>query len=494
MTCVKCKIHKWEDSGKHKTVHTDADGNNYCIFHAPSAHKGISLEEFNELVYNRINTAISRKQGGYSECNLSGTIFPGNISFAQYHYGNKICALDARNAVFTGTIDCDTVYFSGRVLFALAKFLGDAIFEHSEFSDTAHFTKAIFHNKANFLGARFLEKTFFSLSKFKSHTIFEKSAFSDRTTFSNATFADITNFKKCRFKGPVLFNTTVFNKHTLFSKSTFDRTPSFSKTNFKHCASFINTVFNYGATFDRSKFYNKSIFYECDFCGRVIFDNCHFFNTAIFRQPLAIDDIRFQNITNMEHVSLLNISLAKITFTNVNWGPLPQITSHNDTIALSRHKHRATIEFYRQMKKRCRDEHNDAEASKWHHAEKESQLLLLCTDRPCSFQRFTLEIYRFISRYGEDPRQALVVLLFLAVVLAFFMAAGAFSKYGPPPVDISPERVSNFVHVFSQYILFIKPDWTPPPVYDAACLFISRLLIPIQAAIFGFALRNKLHR
>jgi len=39
-----------------------------------------------------------------------------------------------------------------------------------------------------------------------------------------------------------------------------------------------------------------------------------------------------------------------------------------------------------------------------------------------------------------------------------------------------------------------KPTYTLPPGFAAVALLFSRLLIPIQAAILAFAVRNKLHR
>jgi len=155
---------------------------------------------------------------------------------------------------------------------------------------------------------------------------------------------------------------------------------------------------------------------------------------------------------------------------------------------------KSVAEFYRQMKKRNRDEQNDAEASLWHYAEKEVQLKLHRIEKPYSFQRVMLEIYRIISRYGEDPCQAGEVLFYLLVVLFGILSFGGFHHLGNPPFDITSERVSNLFLTFAQYALFIKPTWTPPPVYDVFALLFSRLLIPIQAAIFAFALRNKLHR
>ena len=55
--------------------------------------------------------------------------------------------------------------------------------------------------------------------------------------------------------------------------------------------------------------------------------------------------------------------------------------------------------------------------------------------------------------------------------------------------------MDTFFHGYFQYLLSIKPDWSPPVgISDNTALAFSRLLIPIQAAVFAFALRNKLHR
>ena len=107
-----------------------------------------------------------------------------------------------------------------------------------------------------------------------------------------------------------------------------------------------------------------------------------------------------------------------------------------------------------------------------------------------------LGIYRVISRYGEDPWQALTFLGYLLAALFFALILGSIPLLGPLPADITWGKVDKFFHCYFQYILFIpKPDWSPPVgIFDAIALLISRLLIPIQAAIFAFALRNKLHR
>ena len=105
-----------------------------------------------------------------------------------------------------------------------------------------------------------------------------------------------------------------------------------------------------------------------------------------------------------------------------------------------------------------------------------------------------LEIYRIISRYGEDPWQAAEVLFYLLLGLLAALALGGLHALGEPPFDITATRVSNGLRAFAQYALFMKTDWSPPGLFDVVAIFLSRLLIPIQAAIFAFALRNKLHR
>ena len=114
--------------------------------------------------------------------------------------------------------------------------------------------------------------------------------------------------------------------------------------------------------------------------------------------------------------------------------------------------------------------------------------------KPLSFQRLVLEAYRYLSRYGEDPRQAAEVLFYLFVLLSGVLALGGFEQLGQPPYAITGKQVSGFFLSLTQSAFFIKPAWTPSAVFDALALFISRLVIPIQAAIFGIALRNKLHR
>ncbi len=55
-----CKAHIEESKNwckRHGIAFTDKQGKEYCVFHAPKDKKGISLEEFNKLVFAEIDNA-----------------------------------------------------------------------------------------------------------------------------------------------------------------------------------------------------------------------------------------------------------------------------------------------------------------------------------------------------------------------------------------------------------------------------------------------------
>ena len=88
MGCCKAEKYKW--CKELDTVYTDEEGKEYCVFHAPKGHKGVSLEEFNNLVFQRIEEAKNSGQ----ECNLSGTIFEGEIIFTHFDKENPLPDID----------------------------------------------------------------------------------------------------------------------------------------------------------------------------------------------------------------------------------------------------------------------------------------------------------------------------------------------------------------------------------------------------------------
>ena len=213
-------------------------------------------------------------------------------------------------------------------------------------------------------------------------------------------------------------------------------------------------------------------------------------------------DLRFSDFLSTE--------VTNIKFFNVSWGraadgrryilPIENEKIYGDYILFDdflkndENKLKLLGEFYRQMKKKCRDDQNFFEASLWHYSEKEVQLKYLRATNPWTFYRMILEIYKFISCYGEDPYQSFKILWYMLSFLFIILAIGAMQYVGGPPYDVTIERTIKLIHVFFQYVLFMKIDWKPNDLYDVAAMILSRLVIPLQAAIFVFALRNKLQR
>jgi len=71
--CCKADQYKWCE--RHDVKYQDDDGNHYCIFHAPKELLNISINDFNQQVI----TEIDQQKKFNNRCDLSGTIFKGDI-------------------------------------------------------------------------------------------------------------------------------------------------------------------------------------------------------------------------------------------------------------------------------------------------------------------------------------------------------------------------------------------------------------------------------
>ncbi|AMK12029.1 hypothetical protein AWY79_13395 [Pseudodesulfovibrio indicus] len=145
------------------------------------------------------------------------------------------------------------------------------------------------------------------------------------------------------------------------------------------------------------------------------------------------------------------------------------------------------------MKAKYKTENNEYEASKWHVAEKESQLKLLGRKDGSRFLRDVLWLYKYSSGFGEDPRQAFWVLLMLLVLPLLFLVC----------IELSNNFVwwgfdhSRIDAVFTEWLKFIPltraADKNELGLLYAFMVF-WQLLITIQTALFVFALRNNFRR
>lgn len=597
MPCCKAEKYSW---CKDLPVvdHGEEEENEYCIFHAPQGKKGVSVEKFNKLVFERIENAKTKGE----QCDLSGTIFEGKISFGQFNKEKPLPEIDFTEAIFSREVDFTKVTFSGKTNFSRATFGGtglgfpsaaadfsDAIFKSETFftwctfSESAYFTRATFSRKVNFIETIFSEWACFTNVKcrgmadflvaefrgmadffrasfgevgftgvtFKGEANFIEAAFGEVTYFRRAIFSGTAEFRKAKFTGMVDFEKATFNDETYFKGTTFsgvgltgaifNRNVNFKegilekisikRVTFNGSVNFRTAIFRevdfientFGETnFERATF-SKVGLREVTFSGKVNFIEATFNGEAyIFGKTFTIGaDFKTLNIkekvrlekVNLEKVSFLDTDLRRMDFINCDW---PKKEGRNvlyDEIELFkkgkgkdfRDKIKKVEILYRMLKQKYKEEHNEIEVSNWHYGEKEMYR------KSSLFRRYfplsLSNLYWLSSGYGERPVRSGIVLLLL--ILAITVLSG-LAGLDPNPLNGSSYGINkiegwadimNFKNLRAlflntlQYATFEKePDFIHKTIYGGYLKLAARILIPLQAALFALAVRNRFRR
>jgi len=132
LTCCMGEKYSWCQSQYEGVVYTDGEGKEYCLFHAPQGKKGMTLPQFNGKILEEIGDAMYDKR----RCDLSGTIFEGDIDFTSSHSFPDISFNDG---VFNGEAKLNNIVFAGSASFSNTKFVGDASFVGSTFKEYTNF-------------------------------------------------------------------------------------------------------------------------------------------------------------------------------------------------------------------------------------------------------------------------------------------------------------------------------------------------------------------
>lgn len=178
------------ENGK-KAVYIGETGMAYCVFHAPKGRKGVSLQDFNKRIFDRINRTISGKQF----CDLSGTVFEGGISFSSYNRDNPFLQISFLNVEFSGEAYFSDTVFSGAADFFKAIFGRDARFNRAQFNGDTSFALATFSKKAHFDRATFNQKV-----------LFDSAMFNEGVSFAGRTFESGAEFNRFDAKEGVRFD------------------------------------------------------------------------------------------------------------------------------------------------------------------------------------------------------------------------------------------------------------------------------------------------
>ncbi len=513
---------------------TDEEGKEYCVFHAPKDNKGISLEEFNNLVFAEIDNAKISARLNEKYCDLSSVIFPGPIDFSmKYHENKPLPRMGFFDAEFNGTANFMLVWFSDvyfnnvkfdKAGFVNTKFNGDALFEGAEFNGEALFGLGKFKG-ASFCNSTFNDEANFNDSIFTEKADFSKSNFNKDATFNDAIFTAEAEFRGSIFSGYSNFIDTKFNNETNFSVAEFDKA-IFAHAKFNGETYFLDSVFGQETNFNKARFNEDADFNGASFDGFVDFSFARFHKLIRFSKVKSNyvfnGEVRFVDIiikeklrltdVNLSKVSFLYSDLKKMDFIGCEWGKNKGRYILYDEINIFKNKNNSKFKdeikkvetLYRRLKQKYKEEHNEPEVSCWHYCEKEMQ-----KEREKRKYLNLYALYYLSSGYGEKPLKAIIVLFSLILTLTFslnFFGVQTNPVYCSDPSCIETiqgfsmkpdwQHLKSLTVTAFQHLLFVRtPDYLPLTDYGKfIVLLLSKLLIPLQAALFAFSLRNRFRR
>ncbi len=369
-TCCKCRVesHGWGDMEPIVYVNP-ATKQEYCIFHAPKEEKRksldsnelLTLEEFNAKVHARIYGVIKhnsecRSEKGHRTCELSDTIFPGDISFREFDKDNPLPHISFLRVTF-----CNVVNFWGTT------FSSGAIFTSAKFVNTAFFCDAKFYGKASFAHA-----TFEHIEKLRG-VHFNETQFNGGASFYKTIFRGIAQFCQSTFKNtPIEFHSTEFHDATTFNEATIDTMVLFKQTTLGE---------------------------KTEFCGLRV---------------SAAGSVHIEEMDgrSLKHLYFKQADLPIFTFKCWRKPERLGLDVHGDA---KQNNLLECEELYRAMKQRAAEEHDQPQASHWHYREK---LMAMKRRGNSAFEQAMLWLYFSCSGFGERPGQSLLVLLAL-IVLSF---------------------------------------------------------------------------
>jgi len=280
-----CKYEAFHEGEVCKNQVNASNGEEYCIFHAPKDKKGISVEEFNKLILEKIK---------HEDFSFEGYIFPGDIDF--------------RKVEFLVDANFDAAQFSGKAIFAHAKFSrgarfyraqfsGDASFTDAQFSENASFRDAQFSWDANFCKTQFSGKAHFYKTQFSGDASFTQAQFSGDASFTHAQFSGIAEFREAQFSGDASFTHAHFSCTARFTDAQFSGIADFGEAQFSWDAIFCKTQFSGKAHFYKTQFSDDISFTDAQFSGIADFGEVQFSGKANFRAAQFSGDAHFAKIT-----------------------------------------------------------------------------------------------------------------------------------------------------------------------------------------------------
>jgi hypothetical protein len=346
-----------------------------------------------------------------------------------------------------------------------------------------------------------------------SFSIFNKDNPLPEIDFTHTVFSGELDFREVVFNGPVKFDWAIFEENAYFNSTVFEKKADFS------CA-----VFKRGGYFLYGQFKEKADFSEISFEGEAIFIEKTFLKGADFIATGTKEHIVFDQV-DLTRVSLLDCDLRNVDFINCTFPKLDgntrvlydelvvcnkvsiekergeESSGSESVVEEERDKIKRVEILYRRLKQKYLDERDYGQASEWHLREKEMWKKRTGIREFLSF--IFLKLYSISSGYGENPGRALLFLLLMICATTWLLSICGMSGIGAQHGETQIKWPSNtsldntgylFVSVF-QYLIFQKDVFLKPINLGGEFVkLLSQILIPVQAALFGLAVRNRFRR
>ena len=252
----------------------EADGEKWCVFHAPLVDKNgkptekgeydnSAMLSFYAQISKRHETALKERK----TLNLRGVVFPGTA-----HFGRE---------EFLPHTDFSYARFGGNADFQEAEFKGSVHFQHTQFQREAKFQGAEFSYDVIFHSAEFQQRVFFQCAKFDGRAFFQNAKFRRRANFQNTEFRHDADFDKAVFRWGATFLNAQFNERGNFRKARFKEAVNFGCSGnegeadaFQGGVDFGGAEFKGSANFDNRKFQQATSFRNCFFQKAPRFHGC----------------------------------------------------------------------------------------------------------------------------------------------------------------------------------------------------------------------------
>ena len=504
--------------------------------------------QFRDSAY--FNSSQFRDSAYFNSSQFRGS---ASFSFSQFRGDASFSSSQFRDSAYFNSSQ-----FRGFASFSSSQFRGSAYFDSSQFRGSASFRSSQFRGSASFSSSQFRGSAYFDSSQFRGSASFRSSQFRGSASFRSSQFRGSASFLSSQFRvggdfgdsesrKQIKFNDSIFHNMS-FDNMEFKGPAYFDNVTFEESVSFVRSIFHDYSNFEQTEFYGETNFKHALFKEWTYFRNVTFTGKTSFAGTISKEKILIE-ATDLLNMPFTETNIESFKFIECEWDKgedginLVYDEANQDELKT---KNSTLEEIYRRLKKVARENADEEQTSAWHYKEKEMKkrevdsafffpaiittfltfiAFLICCGLLEStapyyslivlipialaipflliqnqykkfklkykdvqksknwFSKIYLNIYYWISGYGENPLRAgvlLVVLILLPFLISFFIGF----KNGADWVKHAMWYMPLLKVQLSDGIRGVQYFWKG----------VSVSLITIQAALFAFALRNKLRR